>query len=364
MLKRLIFIIICYLFTTSIHAYGPVSYANAVAKAEPAVVSIQTAKQIPMEQHPLLQDPFFRFHFFGDSEFLDEDTPQQLSLGSGVIINNHGYILTNNHVIKGADSIIVKLPDDRTAEATIIGTDPQTDLAVLKINLDNVPVIKLGTSSKLRVGDVTLAIGNPFGFGRTVTQGIISATGPISSRITEGASIKQIVPSTLLDNLIQTDAAINPGNSGGALIDAYGNLIGINMAIISKTGGSQGIGFAIPIDTAKEVMQQLIEKGHITRGWLGAYLSDLNKELQRTSGFKENSGVYVHGTFDNGPAKKAGILPGDIIIKINKTKVKNTAEAIKLVSSLKPEQPYQVEIFRKDRYKSFSAIMGKRPREN
>jgi Do/DeqQ family serine protease len=372
MLVRLIITLIIYSFSTLTSAaennpqqtplgYGPVSYANAVEKAAPAVVSIQTTKHIPIEQHPLLQDPFFRFRFFGDQDFLDQIPEQeqlQQGLGSGVIINSKGYILTNNHVIKGADSIVVKLPDGRSIEAAIIGTDPQTDLAVLKINLKNLPVINLGISSKIRVGDVTLAIGNPFGIERTVTQGIVSATGSISARTTE-----KVVASGLLDNLIQTDAAINPGNSGGALIDAYGNLIGINMAIISKTGAYNGIGFAIPIDTAKEVMTQLIEKGHITRGWLGAYLSDLNIEIQQQLNFKSNEGVYIQGTFNTGPAKRAGILPGDIIVKINGISIKNSANAIKIVSELQPGKPYPIEIFRKGNYMSFSVVIGERPKE-
>lgn len=341
--------------------YGLVSYANAVEKAAPAVVSIQTTKHIPIEQNPLLQDPFFRFRFFGDQDFLDQIPEQeqlQQGLGSGVIINSNGYVLTNNHVIKGADSIMVKLPDGRNTKAVIIGADPQTDLAVLKVNLNNLPVINLGVSAKIRVGDVALAIGNPFGIERTVTQGIISATGSIHDRTTEN-----IVAYGLLDNLIQTDAAINPGNSGGALIDAYGNLIGINMAIVTKTGTYNGIGFAIPIDTAKEVMTQLIEKGHITRGWLGAYLSDINDDIKQQLNYKNSNGVYIQGTFKNGPAKRAGILPGDIIIKINNVAIKNSSNAIKIVSELQPGKPYPIEIYRRGRTISFSVVIGERPQE-
>jgi Do/DeqQ family serine protease len=343
--------------------YGPVSYADAVEKAAPAVVSIQTTKHIPMEQNPLFQDPFFQFRFFGDPNFLDQIPERELlqqGLGSGVIINSKGYVLTNDHVIKDATDILVRLPDGRSTKGVIIGADPQTDLAVLKIELKDLPVINLGISSRLRVGDITLAIGNPFGIERTVTQGIISALGSFSARTTE----KVTLGSGFLDNLIQTDAAINPGNSGGALIDAYGNLIGINMAIISKTGVYNGIGFAIPIDTAKEIMTQLIEKGHITRGWLGAYLSDLNKEIQQQLHFKSNEGVYIKGTFNNGPAKRAGILPGDIIVKINKITIKNSTSAIKIVTELQPNKPYPIEIFRKGRYLSFSVVIGERPKDN
>jgi len=344
---------------------GTASYADAVEKAAPAVVSIQTTKHIAIEQHPLLQDPFFRFRFFGDPDFFNEiPQPEQLQhgLGSGVIINRKGYILTNNHVIKGASNIVVKLPDDRVTEAIIVGTDPQTDLAVLKIELDKLPVINLGVSAKLRVGDVVLAIGNPFGIEKTVTQGIVSATGSISARTTSAHSTENVVSSSiLLDNLIQTDAAINPGNSGGALIDAYGNLIGLNMAIISGSGGSHGIGFAIPIDTAKEVMIQLITKGHMSRGWLGAYLSEINDDLRHSLGLKKPGGVYVQGTFNHSPAKKAGILPGDIIVKINGLTVEDSKNAIRLVSSLVPGKQYPLEIFRKGSYLPFSVIIGERP---
>lgn len=348
--------------TKTFSEYGPVSYADAVAKAAPAVVSIQTTKHIPLEQHPLLQDPFFRFRFFGDPNFLDEIPEQeqlQQGLGSGVIINSKGYVLTNNHVIKGADQIIVKLPDNRTAEAIIVGTDPQTDLAVLKINLANLPAINLGVSAKLRVGDIVLAIGNPFGFERTVTQGIVSAVGSITARTHE-----KVVESVLLDNLIQTDAAINPGNSGGALIDVYGNLIGINMAIISKTGASHGIGFAIPIDTAKDIMGQLIAQGHITRGWIGVALADLTPGIQRQLNFNGNEGgVYVQGTFNNSPARRAGILPGDIIVNINKTPINNSTAAIKLVTALVPGKPYHLKIYRRGNYLTISVVIGKRPQE-
>ena len=345
--------------------YGPVSYADAVDKAAPAVVSIQTTKHIPIERHPLLQDPFFRLRFFGDPDFFNEVPQQeqlQRGLGSGVIINSRGYVLTNNHVIKGADSIAVKLSDNRIADAVIIGTDPQTDLAVLQINLGSLPVINLGSSARLRVGDVVLAIGNPFGFEKTVTQGIVSATGSLSSRTNMNTS-ETIAPSIMLDNLIQTDAAINPGNSGGALIDAYGNLIGINMAIISGSGGSHGIGFAIPIDTAKDVLTQLIHHGHMTRGWLGAYLSELTQELRKAANFSSNGGIYVQGTFNNSPAKKAGILAGDIIVKINNVATTTTRNAIRLVASLQPGKQYQLEIFRAGRLVQLAVVIAARPQE-
>lgn len=348
---------------------GVVSYAHAVEQAAPAVVSIQTTQEIPLSSHPMFNDPIFRF-FFGES--IDRDdakkTPQQkqlqLGLGSGVIIDKRGYVLTNNHVIKDASSIVVKLYNGVSIDAEIIGTDTRTDLAILKLKhkdlLKDVAVIQLGNSDNLRVGDVVLAIGNPFGFDNTVTQGIISALGSISVRSNE----QQVSLGGWLDNLIQTDAAINPGNSGGALVDVYGNLIGINIAIISRSGGSQGIGFAIPINLAKNVMDQLIKTGYIVRGWLGTQLNDINKEIKEHLGFNENYGVYVQAVIRNSPAHKAGILPGDIIVKIDGLDVKSVNEAVKLVGSLQPDKSYSVEVFRKFKFLTFSVLIGQIPKEN
>jgi Do/DeqQ family serine protease len=307
---------------------GIISYANAVEKAVPAVVSIQTTQEVPLNTHPLFNDPIFRF-FFGDSIDGDEQRPVpqqkqlQQGLGSGVIVDKRGYVLTNNHVIKDANSIVVKLSNGSTSEADIVGSDSRTDLAILKIKqkdlLKNIPVIFLGNSDKIRVGDVVLAIGNPFGFDNTVTQGIVSGLGSVSARSNE----QQVSFGGWLDNLIQTDAAINPGNSGGALIDVYGNLIGINIAIISRSGGSQGIGFAIPINLAKDIMEQLIKTGHIVRGWLGTQLNDINKEIRDHLGFNEENGVYVQAVVRGSPAQKSGIMPGDIIVKINNIDIKS-----------------------------------------
>ena len=348
---------------------GIVSYANAVEKTAPAVVSIQTTQEIPLSIHPMFNDPIFRFFFGGepqeneDNKNLPQQKQLQQGLGSGVIVDERGYILTNNHVIKDASSISVKLSDGRTSEAEIVGNDSRTDLDILKIKqkelLKNLPIISLGVSDKLRVGDVVLAIGNPFGFDNTVTQGIISGLGSVSARSNE----QQVSFGGWLDNLIQTDAAINPGNSGGALIDVYGNLIGINIAIISRSGGSQGIGFAIPINLAKDIMEQLIKTGHIIRGWLGTQLNDLNKEIREHLGFNEESGVYIQAVVRNSPAQKAGFLPGDIIVKINGIDVKSVNEAVKLVGSLQPNKNYTVEIFRKFRFLSFSVLVGQAPRE-
>lgn len=337
------------------------SYSDAVTKAAPAVVSIQTSKEIPAELNPLMQDPFFRF-FFGD-QGLGQNFPQQeriqKGLGSGVIVDNRGYVVTNNHVIKDADKVHVKLSDGRTADAKIIGVDPNTDLAVLKINLKNLPAITLGTSSDLKVGDIALAIGNPFGLDRTVTQGIISATGSLSERSKDKSSVF----SGYLDNLIQTDAAINPGNSGGALIDSNGEVIGINMAILTRSGGSQGIGFAIPIDLAKNIMNQLIETGHIVRGWIGIHLGDITEEVKKYLNYKSNDGVYVQATINNSPAQKAGILPGDIITKVDGKKIKNRDQTVRLVGDLKPNKAYPVEVFRRGETLNFSVLIKQRPKE-
>lgn len=341
--------------------YQPYSYANAVSRAAPAVVSIQTTKEIPVDQHPLLQDPFYRF-FFG-SPGAEQDIPQadrlQHGLGSGVIVDKDGHILTNNHVIKDTKSIIVKLADGRSSQAEIVGTDPQTDLAVLKIELENLPSIYLGDSNKLLVGDVVLAIGNPFGFNSTVTQGIVSATGSVQSRTSSSQFF-----GALLDNLIQTDAAINPGNSGGALIDASGSIIGINTAIISRTGGSQGIGFAIPINTAKQVMAALINEGKIVRGWIGAQLNDISDDMRQYLNYHDRYGVYVQATIRNGPAQKSGILPGDIITKIDEKRAKDLLATVRLISDLPPSESYTFEIFRKGKYLKYSVQIEERPKQN
>lgn len=346
-----------------------ISFADAVERAEPAVVSIQTTKEMPVDLHPLLQDPFFRQFFidpYNNKQNKSNDVPKQVQqgLGSGVIINKKGYVLTNNHVIKDAKSISVKLTDGRTSDAKVIGSDSKTDLAVLKINnLKDLPEITLGASANLRVGDVVLAIGNPFGFERTVTMGIVSAYGSLQQRLSNGMEEGF---SPMLDNLIQTDAAINPGNSGGALIDSEGNLIGINMAIITNrndTHSNIGIGFAIPIDLAKTVMQQLIDTGYIVRGWLGAYLGEITEEVKKYLNYKEKSGVYVKGIFRDSPAERAGILSGDIIVKINRQEVKNINSAVNIVANLAPNKGYPFEIFRKGEFITFSVVISERPKD-
>ena len=301
---------------------GPVSYADAVEKAVPAVVNVHTAKVITHRVHPLLKDPIFQ-KFFGD-RFARARKEIQTSLGSGVLISPQGYVLTNNHVIEGADQIQILLADGRSASARVVGIDQDTDLAVLHMTADNLPSIVIGNSSRLRVGDVVLAIGTPFGVGQTVTSGIISATG------------RDHLGITAYEDFIQTDAAINPGNSGGALIDTHGALIGINAAIYSQSGGSQGIGFAIPINLAKGVMTQIIEKGFVTRGWLGIEAQDMTPQLAKTLGMTYTRGMLIGAVINDGPAADAGLQHGDIVVAINGEPIVETNEAMKAISREQP----------------------------
>lgn len=298
------------------------SYADAVAAAQPAVVNIFTRTHIVERAHPLADDPVFK-HFFGDRFGVPRERTET-SLGSGVIISPQGYVLTNNHVIKGADEIQVALSDGRFTQAKLIGTDPDTDLAILQIEIDQPPVITLGNSDKLRVGDVVLAIGNPFGVGQAVTSGIVSATQ------------RSMLGISTYENYIQTDAAINPGNSGGALINAYGELIGINTAIFSKSGGSQGIGFAIPVNLAKDVMTQIIQHGMVQRGWLGIAIQDITPQLAESFKLDSPNGVIITNLIRNGPADEAGLDRGDVITHIDGTPVNNMYALLNTVSKIKP----------------------------
>jgi len=313
--------------------HGPVSYSDAVAAAAPAIVNVHTAKVITRRAHPLLEDPIFR-HFFGD-RLGKPQREVETSLGSGVIISSQGYVLTNNHVIDGADEIQVLLSDGRSASAMVVGVDPDTDLAVLRIELDDIPTVVIGSSKDLRVGDVALAIGNPFGVGQTVTFGIISATG------------RDHLGINTYEDFIQTDAAINPGNSGGALINANGELIGINSAIYSRSGGSQGIGFAIPVNLAKNVMKQIIEQGRVVRGWLGIEAQDLTPQLAESFGVKNTEGVLIAGVLRDGPADTAGILPGDVVTSIDDTPVADAQQAMKIISKKSPNTVIRIGGLRK-----------------
>jgi serine protease DegS len=326
---------------------GPVSYADAVAQAMPAVVNVQTAKVITRSVHPLLDDPVFQ-HFFGN-RFSRAKKEIQTSLGSGVIISSQGYILTNNHVISGADEIQVLLADGRSARAAVVGVDADTDLAILRIALDTLPTIVIGDSNTLRVGDIAMAIGNPFGVGQTVTLGIISATG------------RDHLGINTYEDFIQTDAAINPGNSGGALINARGELIGINSAIYSRSGGSQGIGFAIPVSMAKGVMTQIIEHGHVVRGWLGIEAQDLTADLAQSLNLDDTSGVLISGVLRGGPADEAGILPGDVVLTINNQPVAEAQQAMKLISEQQPDALVRLDGSRQGKPFTVQARVSQRP---
>ncbi|MEQ6342884.1 MAG: Do family serine endopeptidase [Gammaproteobacteria bacterium] len=326
---------------------GPVSYSRAVELAAPSVVNIFTAKVVTQRSHPLFDDPSFR-RFFGD-KLPAPGKRQENSLGSGVIISAQGYILTNNHVVEGADEIKVGLHDGRSAEATIVGTDPETDLAVLKIVVDKLPSITISQSDAPRVGDVALAIGNPFGVGQTVTMGIVSATGRSELGI------------NTFENFIQTDAAINPGNSGGALINAYGQLIGINTAIFSRSGGSEGIGFAIPVSIAKNVMQQIVEHGHTVRGWLGIEAQDLTPELAESFGAKNVIGVVVAGVLPNSPASKGGMKSGDIITQVNDQNVTTAKDLVNAIAKITPGAETHLRGLRNGKEITFTARVGERP---
>ena len=318
------------------------SFSAAAKKASPAVVSINTSKMA--ERDPRSDDPWFKF-FFGE-----RGAQAQAGLGSGVIVSPDGYILTNNHVVEGADAIEVILNDSRRAQAQVIGTDPDSDLAVLKIQLDKLPVMVLGSSDGLLVGDQVLAIGNPFGVGQTVTSGIVSALGRNQLGI------------NTFENFIQTDAAINPGNSGGALVDVNGNLMGINTAIYSRSGGSMGIGFAIPVSTAKLVLEGIVTDGQVRRGWIGVEPSDLSPELAETFGVKAEHGVIITGVLQNGPAAQAGIRPGDVIVGVANKPVGNVTELLASVAMLKPGTPAPFSVLRQDKQMALDVTPGLRPR--
>ncbi|MBX9405150.1 Do family serine endopeptidase [Pseudomonas baetica] len=331
--------------TTSVQQ-GPVSYADAVTTAAPSVVNLYTTKVINKPAHPLFEDPQFR-RFFGDNS--PKQKRMESSLGSGVIMSPEGYILTNNHVTSGADQIVVALKDGRETLARVIGSDPETDLAVLKIDLKNLPSITVGRSDNIRIGDVALAIGNPFGVGQTVTMGIISATGRNQLGLNN------------YEDFIQTDAAINPGNSGGALVDANGNLTGINTAIFSKSGGSQGIGFAIPVKLAMEVMKSIIEHGQVIRGWLGIEVQPLTQELAESFGLSGRPGIVVAGIFRDGPAQKAGLQLGDVILSIDGEPAGDGRRSMNQVARIKPTDKVTIQVMRNGKELKLTAEIGLRP---
>ncbi len=323
------------------------SYSDAVRKAAPAVVSIFTSKEVKRPRNPFMNDPLFR-HFFG--ERFEDEAQRAFGLGSGVIISPRGYILTNQHVVEAADEIEVALSDGKKLAAKVVGNDPETDLAVLHVDAQNLPAITLGQAENLKVGDVVLAIGNPLGVGQTVTMGIISALHRTGLRI------------NTFENFIQTDAAINQGNSGGALVDASGNLVGINTAILSQSGGSIGIGFAIPVSIAKQVMEQLIETGAVTRGWVGVELQEITPELAESFKAGTTAGVLVAGVQRGSPADRAGVKPGDIILAVDGTQATDPDSMRGLIVALVPGRETKLRLRRGTREFELPITIGKRPK--
>lgn len=325
---------------------APGSYADAVAHTAPAVVNIYTTKRMSVSRLPMPSDPVLR-HFFDQMPRLRQE--QSTSLGSGVVVSKHGHIVTNFHVIEGADEITVGLSDGRQSEAKVVGVDPESDLAVLQISLNNPPFLSFDVSGHPRVGDVVLAIGNPFGVGQTITMGIVSALGR------GGLGINTY------ENFIQTDAAINPGNSGGALIDTSGRLIGINTAIYSKTGGSLGIGFAIPARSAQKVLGQIIEDGFVRRGWLGIETQDMTVDLARVFKLPQPEGVIIASVLRGGPGAKGGLRVGDIIESLDENKVGDTARMMAMIAAKAPGDRINLRIYREGRVQTLTLTLGERP---
>jgi serine protease DegQ len=322
------------------------SYREAARAALPSVVHIYTTQQIKQQKHPLLDDPIFR-HFFGERP---EGQPQRNSgLGSGVIVSPNGYILTNYHVVEAADDIQVSLNDGSTHKARVVGSDPESDLAILQIKAEKLPIITFGQMDDLRVGDVVLAIGNPFGVGQTVTMGIVSALGRSHLGI------------NTFENFIQTDAAINPGNSGGALVDVHGNLVGINTAIYSRTGGNHGIGFAIPVSSARSIMEQIIQNGTVTRGWIGVEAQEITPELAESFGLPDIEGALIAGVVRGSPADVAGVRPGDVLLAVAGKVVKNPQTMLDLIAALKPDERAGFRLRRDKNIIELQVKIGKRP---
>ncbi|WP_207005422.1 Do family serine endopeptidase [Trinickia mobilis] len=324
------------------------SYADAAQKAMPAVVNVFSSKDGALPPDPRAKDPLFRY-FFGDRNNRKQQEEPATNLGSGVIVSSEGYILTNQHVVDGAQKIEISLADGRTTDAKVIGVDPETDLAVLKVNLTNLPTITLGRMDQARVGDVVLAIGNPFGVGQTVTMGIISALG------------RNHLGINTFENFIQTDAPINPGNSGGALVDVNGNLLGINTAIYSRSGGSLGIGFAIPVSTARSVLESIITTGSVTRGWIGVEPQDVTPEIAESFGLEQKTGTIITGVLQGGPADKAGIKPGDVLQSVNGEEITDTTRLLNVIAQIKPGTDAKIRLIRKNKPIDLTVMIGKRP---
>jgi len=326
------------------------SYSEAARKALPSVVHIYTTQEVKAPHNPFLNDPFFR-HFFGDR--FDLQPQRRSGLGSGVIVSADGYILTNNHVVEAADEIEVETQDGRKLKARVVGADPDSDLAVVRVNASNgvkLPAMTFAPAESLRVGDVVLAIGNPFGVGQTVTHGIVSALGRTHLGI------------NTFENFIQTDAAINPGNSGGALVDANGHLAGINTAIFSQSGGSMGIGFAIPVSLAKSVMEQIIKSGSVTRGWIGVEVQEITPELAETFKLKDTQGALIAGVMRGSPADRAGIKPGDILLAVAGKPIGDAQSMLGVIAAQTPGQPAQLKISRAGKQLDLTVNVAKRPK--
>ncbi len=330
---------------------GVAGYLHAVDTAMPAVVNIFTSKRAGnLPKHPFFEDPEIR-KFFGDElEEQFEQEEQASSLGSGVIVNSDGLIVTNQHVVEAADEIEVSLNDGRTTKAELVGTDPETDLAVLRIKLENLPSLKFAAEESVRVGDVVLAMGNPFGVGQTVTMGIVSALG------------RNHVGINTFENFIQTDAAINPGNSGGALVDTAGNLLGINTAIYSRSGGSLGIGFAIPAKTVQGVLNQIVRTGTVTRGYIGVEQQNITEELASAFDLPQKDGVIIAGIVKDGPADKAGLKVGDILLKLDDKKITDTTQMLNQIAAYAPGEKKSVELLRDGKPETVMIEIGVRPK--
>jgi serine protease DegQ len=326
---------------------GLTSFSGAARKAMPSVVNIFTSQEVKRPRHPFMDDPVFRY-FFGEQ--LESGVQRRAGLGSGVIVSDKGYILTNHHVVESVDQIEVALADARKVAARVVGTDPDTDLAVLKIELPQLPAITFAKADQVRVGDVVLAIGNPFGVGQTVTFGIVSGLGRTQLGI------------TTFESFIQTDANIQPGNSGGALVDTSGNLIGINTAIYSQTGASMGIGYAIPVSIARQVMEQIIREGSVTRGWIGVGVQDVTKELADSFKLAVAKGVLITQVVKGGPADKAGIRLGDILVAVNDKAVVDSITMLNVIAGLKPGDNVKVKLVREQADSEIAVTVGRRPK--
>jgi serine protease DegQ len=322
------------------------TFSDAAKKAMPAVVNIYTSKEM-RQRGPLVEDPLLRRYFPDFAERLPRQ--RATSLGSGVIVSPEGYVLTNNHVIEGADDIQLVLADGRRIGARVRGTDPESDLAVLKADGENFPSITFGALDRVQVGDFVLAIGNPFGFGNTVTLGIVSALGRNHLGINR------------FEDFIQTDAAINPGNSGGALVDTAGNLIGINSTIFSQSGGSLGIGFAIPVSLARTVLEQIIKDGSVTRGWLGIEPQDVTVEIARALALESTGGVLIRGVVRNGPAERAGIQARDVVLELDGKPTRDTPALLARIADLAPGSAVKVRVWRDRKSQDVDVTVGRRP---